>query len=162
MGYTGGSTGQVLLTVENGGTLNVPNGYFIRSRGNANTLVQLDGQVNALNLYQDPSDVMHLNFSKTGVMVLSTVTNRQYSDDPVTGDLTSAINTLATDGHITVDGFGPSDPGWGTLYGLNTSYNPTADKTTITAFVVPEPATGALVLIGLGGLMMRRRERETV
>lgn len=164
MGYTGNggpSSGQVLVRVENGGTLNVP-GYFIRARANPNTLFQLDGLVNAGDLYQDPSDSVHLNFGKTGVLVLSEVLNRQYSDTPVTGSgVPAAVNTLATDGHITVDGFGPSDPGWGTLYGLNTSYDPQTDKTTVTAFDVPEPASGALLVISLAGLMVRRK-RQTV
>jgi hypothetical protein len=161
IGYTGGSTGVVVLDVELGGKLivNNPGGfYFGRVKANPNTLIQVSGQINATMLQQDPAAVLNINFDPTGVMVLDTLMNREYSNTILTGDLSSAINTLATDGHIKVQGVGFGDAGWGVTHGINTSFDSGTNKTTITAFVVPEPASAGLVILaGLAGLVQRRR-----
>jgi hypothetical protein len=158
LGYTGGSTGTVLLNVENGGTLNA-GAYFGRARANPNTLIQVAGQINAQLLYQDPGAHLNIDFASTGVMVVTSLLDRQTSEDTFTGDLSDEIQTLIENGHIKVQGVGFGDSGWGVTYGINTSYDTETQKTTITAFSpIPEPVGGVIMLAAsIGGLLGRRR-----
>jgi hypothetical protein len=88
-----------------------------------------------------------------------TIGDQDYVDLGSTGVITTGGNVLNDLNTSWIPGgLFTAAPG----YEVVGAYDGNADRTTISTALAPEPASGALVLIGLGGLLMRRRKRETV
>jgi hypothetical protein len=135
LGYYNGS-GTTTININQGAAVTVT-GYFGGGRAGPHT-THLYGTLDAGTLEIGGADYVDLGSS--GVITGG-------------GNDLNALNTSwITQGLFT------AAPG----YKVVGTYDGTSDRTTISTAPVPEPATGALILIGLGGLMMRRRKYETV
>lgn len=141
LGYFNGPE-TVTITIEEGATLDV-DGYYGGGRAGPHTS-HIYGIVTTDILTTGGSDF--IDFGSTGVIITS---GDFYGGDPYYGvDLTSHVTAYVNAGLFTA----------ASGYEVVSSFDSNTGQTTIsTAAVVPEPVSGVLVMIGVAGLVQRRR-----
>lgn len=130
LGYFGGAE-TVTFVLNEGAELNV-NGYFAGGRPGVQYST-INGLLNVGTFNIGGADFV--NIGPTGTVIAN-------------GDIVSVLNNAWIPG-----GFVTTDAG----YELAVLYDSNTDKTTISPVLVPEPASGAMLLIAAAGLMRRRR-----
>lgn len=137
LGYFNGPE-TTTFTLESGANA-IVDGYFGGGRAGPHTSF-INGLLTTHILHVGGAD--QINLGATGVIVTD-------GDHFALGDITSDLNLWIGLGLITA----PSG------YGVNTAFDSSSGKTTISAVAVPEPVSGGVLAMGLA-LVTRRRTRK--